>query len=110
MTWTNGMKLIDGSIYKGYLNRFGKRDGFGTFRNPIYIYGAIEPDKTSALIQWMEYRGEWCDDEPNGQGILKRYRGDGTSTVLYEGEWMSGLPASSAICDLSTPSKYTCEV
>jgi hypothetical protein len=93
-TWTKGMKLADGSIYTGYLDRFGKRTETGTLRTPIYLYGAIEDENTASIVNWMEYRGEWHNDKPNGQGIVRRYRGNGTSIILYNGIWANGCPVN----------------
>ena len=93
-TWTKGMKYANGSIYKGHLDRFGKRTGAGTLRSPICVYGVYEPTNTSALLNWMEYYGEWQNDKPSGWGIAKRYRGDGTTTTIYDGEWANGVPIS----------------
>jgi hypothetical protein len=91
-TWTNETKYADGSTYKGNLDRFGKRTGTGRFRTPIYIYGAYDISKASTLLNWMEYNGEWCNDKPCGWGIVKRHRGDGTTTTTYEGVWANGSP------------------
>ena len=89
--WTEArVKCSDGSIYKGHLDRNGNRTGFGTLRCPIMVYGAIDPADMSKLIHWLEYQGEWQDDEANGYGILRRYRGDGTIKVVYEGQWKNG--------------------
>jgi hypothetical protein len=86
------MKYADGSIYTGQLDRFGKRTGSGTLRAPIYFYGAIEDENTASIVNWMEYKGEWADDKPSGSGVARRYRGDGTYTVLYNGIWDHGCP------------------
>ena len=91
-TWAKNVKLADGSIYTGNLDRFGKRTGEGTFRHPIYIYGVLDSAKTTALIQWMEYRGEWFNDMPGGYGVVKKYRGDGTNQTIYAGAWVNGQP------------------
>jgi len=89
---TTIVKSSDGSIYKGELDRFGKRTGFGTLRTPILIYGVYDPANTPRLLHWLEYKGEWREDEANGHGILRRYRGDGTNIVEHEGEWKFGKP------------------
>ena len=52
------------------------------------------PVQLSSMLTWMEYKGEWCNDKPCGYGIIKRYRGDGTSKIIYEGEWTNGEPAN----------------
>jgi hypothetical protein len=89
--WTEAtVKCSDGSIYKGHLDRNGKRTGFGTLRYPIMLYGAVDPENMSSLIHWMEYKGTWQDDEASGYGILTKFRGDGTSNVIFEGEWRNG--------------------
>ena len=89
--WTEAtVKCSDGSIYKGHLDRNGQRTGFGTLRYPIMLYGAVDPENMSSLIHWMEYKGTWQDDEASGYGILTRFRGDGTSNVIFEGEWRNG--------------------
>lgn len=92
-TYTRGLKYLDGSIYKGQLDRYGKRFGTGTMRNPMCIYGVYDPANTAALVHWMEYSGEWCNNLPNGYGIVRKYRGDGTCTIVHEGEWVNGQPA-----------------
>jgi len=93
-TWTTNAKYADGSNYTGNLDRFGKRTGRGTFRAPIYFYGAIEDENTATIVNWMEYYGEWRNDKPNGWGIAKRHRGDGRSTILYKGVWAHGDPVN----------------
>ena len=94
ITWTKGMKYADGSIYTGQLDRFGNRVGSGTLRAPIYFYGAIEDENTASIVNWMEYKGEWADDKPSGEGVARRYRGDGTYTILYNGIWAKGCPVN----------------
>jgi len=91
-TWTKGMKYADGSNYTGQLDRFGNRVGMGTLRTPIYFYGAIEDENKASIVNWMEYKGEWADDKPSGSGVARKYRGDGTYTVLYNGIWAHGCP------------------
>ena len=86
------VKSADGSIYKGGLDRFGNRTGFGTYRTPIMLFGVYDPQNTTSLIHWREYTGEWENDEASGFGIMRRYRGDGTCTVEYEGQWLNGQP------------------
>ena len=92
--WTNGLKYDDGSFYKGHLDRFGKRIGSGTLRTPIYIYGVVTPSCPTSILNWMEYKGEWQNDKPAGFGTARRYRGDGTSTILYKGVWANGDPVN----------------
>lgn len=94
ITWTKGMKYADGSNYTGQLDRFGNRTGSGTLRTPIYFYGAIEDENTASIVNWMEYKGEWADDKPSGEGVVRRYRGDGTYTILYNGIWAHGCPVN----------------
>lgn len=92
-TWTTLTKYTDGSTYTGYLDRYGKRTGAGTFRVAIYstISSAAYP-----IATWMEYKGEWLNDKPHGMGVARRYRG-GTesfcvSTLIYNGVWANGEP------------------
>lgn len=94
-SYTKGMTYNDGSVYKGDIDRFGKRSGFGTYRAPI-VFKKFEDSTTtlSSMLTWMEYKGEWCNDKPCGYGIIKRYRGDGTSKIIYEGEWINGEPVN----------------
>jgi hypothetical protein len=94
INWTKSTKYADGSIYTGQLDRFGNRVGMGTLRTPIYFYGAIEDENTASIVNWMEYKGEWADDKPSGEGAARRYRGDGTYTVLYNGIWANGCPVN----------------
>ena len=89
---TKIVKSSDSSVYKGELDQFGKRTGFGTLRTPVMVYNPNDSSEVPTLTQWLEYQGEWSDDEANGKGIMRRYRGDGTSVVIYEGEWSSGEP------------------
>lgn len=98
-TWTNGMKLSDGSNYTGNLDRFGRRIGFGTWRSPSRIYDYIG---NQPQLSWTEYYGEWRNDKPNGFGEMRNIQGDGTVRTTYEGEWINGTPISSAFCGLST--------
>ena len=93
-TYTRGLKYTDGSIYTGQLDRYGKRFGTGTMRNPMYIYGAYDPANTAALVNWTEYSGEWRNNLPNGHGIVRKRRGDGTCITVHEGEWVNGQPAA----------------
>ena len=92
-TWTTLTKYTDGSTYTGYLDRYGKRTGAGTFRVAIYstLSSAAYP-----IATWMEYKGEWLNDKPHGMGVARRYRG-GTesfcvSTLIYNGVWANGEP------------------
>jgi len=94
-TWTNQTKYADGSNYKGYVDRFGKRTGTGILRTPVCVYGEYEPTNPSAILNWMEYKGGWRNDKPYGWGILLRCRGDGTSTTSYKGIWVDGEPKKS---------------
>ena len=92
-TYTRGLKYLDGSMYKGQLDRYGRRFGTGTMRNPMCIYGAYDPENSAALVHWREYSGEWRNNLPNGHGIVRKYHGDGTCTTVHEGEWVNGQPA-----------------
>lgn len=90
--WTTAtVKCTDGSIYKGYLDRFGNRTGFGRFVAPVCLYGAVTGDART-LVHWTEYSGGWKDDEAHGHGVLSRHRGDGKVVVIFEGEWYNGNP------------------
>ena len=90
------VKCADGSIYKGGLDRFGNRAGFGTYRTPIMLFGVYDPQNTASLVNWREYTGEWENDAASGFGIMRRYRGDGTCTVEYEGQWLNGHKVTKA--------------
>jgi len=91
--WTQTrITYADGSTYKGDLDRVGNRTGFGTYRTPIMLFGVYDPQNTASLVHWREYMGEWDNDEASGFGIMRRYRGDGTCTVEYEGQWLNGQP------------------
>jgi hypothetical protein len=95
-TRTRGMRYRDGSMYVGQLDRCGKRVGYGTMRNPIYMYGVYDPNNSGAIANWMEYSGEWRNNLPNGYGIARKCRGDelGTRVTIYEGEWINGEPVN----------------
>ena len=95
---TNHLKYLDGSTYKGNLDRFGSRAGFGIFRYPIPVYAKDDKSDTPGLTHWMEYIGEWKADEASGLGILKLYRGDGTSHVEFDGIWRNGEPLFERDC------------
>lgn len=88
------IRLSDGSVYDGPIDRFGRRSGeHGVWRSSIYIYGVVgEIDTTSAdaLLHWMEYSGEWWNDLPRGFGILWKCRGDGSREKVFQGCWMNG--------------------
>ena len=89
--WTQTtMTYADGSTYKGHLDRVGNRTGFGTYRTPMMLFGVYDPQNTASLVNWCEYMGEWDNDQASGFGIMRRYRGDGTCTVEYEGQWLNG--------------------
>jgi len=89
--WTQTrLTYADGSTYRGHLDRVGNRTGFGTYRTPIMLFGVYDPQNTASLANWREYMGEWNNDEASGFGIMRRYRGDGTCTVEYEGQWLNG--------------------
>jgi hypothetical protein len=97
MIWTEArVRSSDGSIYKGQLDRFGVRTGYGKVKTPIMIYGVYDQANTSRLMHWLEYEGEWRENEANGHGILRRHRGDGTSKIEYEGMWKNGQPVFEA--------------
>ena len=87
---TSGARLNDGSFYKGYLDRFGKRSGKGIWRSPMTIFGAYDPQNMKSMFHWTEYEGEWCNDLPNGQGTTRKCCGDGTKVIVYEGAWHNG--------------------
>ena len=89
--WTQScITYADGSTYKGHIDRVGNRTGFGTYRTPIMLFGVYDPQNTASIVNWREYMGEWNNDEANGFGIMRRYRGDGTCTIEYEGQWLNG--------------------
>jgi len=98
-TWTNGMKLSDGSTYTGNLDRFGRRIGNGTWRSPSRIYDFIG---NTPQLSWTEYYGEWRNDKPNGFGEMRNIQADGAARTAYKGAWINGVPLTSAFCGLST--------
>jgi hypothetical protein len=83
------VKYADGSIYVGQLTRDGQRTGTGTCRFAIMVYGEVGNPAT--LFHWMEYSGEWENDEPT-TGQLVCVRGDGRRHVQYDGLWKYGSP------------------
>ena len=87
---TESAKMSDGSFYKGYLDRFGKRTGTGIWRSPMTIFGAYDPQNVDSMFHWTEYEGEWKIDLPNGYGELRKCCGDGTKQLDYEGSWVNG--------------------
>jgi len=89
LTWTNQMRYANGSIYKGSLDRYGNRTGFGILRTCCDDFGT---ESSGGIC--MEYNGDWCNDKPDGWGVVKRYRGDATPTTIYEGVWNHGKPVS----------------
>ena len=82
----------DGSIYKGTLDESGNRTGFGVLRSPISMFGAYNSQNTSTLLHWTEYTGQWLNNETHGFGILRRCRGDGRNSIIFEGMWENGTP------------------
>jgi len=77
------------AVYRGGLDRFGRRTGQGVFRYPTLIYRAGERNPT--VISWLEYRGEWRDDLPNGYGYATRFCCDGYSIAsVQRGIWVGG--------------------
>lgn len=62
--------------YKGEWQH-GKRSGMGRMEYQANGNGSTE------------YRGQWCDDLPHGQGVFEHH-GNVTST-RYEGEWRAGV-------------------
>jgi hypothetical protein len=90
---TRNIKLYDGSIYQGTIDRYGKRNGHGVWRSNVYIYGVvgeIEHTSSDALLHWTEYSGTWWNDLPRGFGILTLCQGDGTRKKLFQGDWING--------------------
>jgi hypothetical protein len=88
------VKYANGSIYEGQGTRDGQRSGFGTLRTPIYLYGVLDSNNPSSIVNWMEYVGEWRDNIPSGLGTIKKYRGNMTPKVIYQGEWVNGEPVN----------------
>jgi hypothetical protein len=92
------VKFTDASTYQGHLTRHGMRTGFGILCGPPFITRE-EIDKADAsehinhwMDCWMEYAGEWQDDQPNGYGIVRRVYQDGSYCVESQGTWCDGLP------------------
>ena len=78
------------AVYRGGLDRFGRRTGHGVFRYPTLIYGLGERNHPT-IISWFEYCGEWRDDLPNGYGYATRFSCDGYSIASVErGIWVGG--------------------
>jgi hypothetical protein len=84
------VKYADGSMYVGQLARDGQRTGTGTCRYPFTLYGEVTGNPTT-LFHWMEYSGEWENDEPT-TGELVCIRGDGRREVQFNGLWKYGSP------------------
>ena len=78
------VKYADGSIYTGQLTRDGQRTETGTYRYPF-------TDNPDTIIHWMEYVGEWENDEPT-TGQLVCVRKDGKRLVQFAGIWKYGSP------------------
>lgn len=91
------VKYADGSIYTGQLTRDGQRCGTGICRYPIMIYGEVTSNPET-LLHWMEYIGEWENDEPT-IGQLVRVRGDGRRIVEFTGRWKCGEPVEDLFSD-----------
>ena len=87
---TESAKMSDGSFYKGYLDRFGKRTGTGVWRSPMTIFGAYDPQNIKSMFHWTEYEGEWKNDLPNGYGKLHKCCGGGAKQLDYQGSWVNG--------------------
>ena len=84
------VKYVDGSMYVGQLARDGQRTGTGTCRYPFTLYGEVTGNPAT-LFHWMEYSGEWENDEPT-TGELVCIRGDGRREVQFNGLWKYGSP------------------
>lgn len=84
------VKYADGSMYVGQLTRDGQRTGTGTCRYPFTLYGEVTGNPAT-LFHWMEYSGEWENDEPT-TGQLVCVRGDGRREVQFNGLWKYGSP------------------
>lgn len=82
LTWTNRIKYTDGSIYRGTIDRFGQRRGYGTLRRPV----------NPTHEDWVEYAGHWLNDEEHGQGILRMIHRDGRRVIHLQGTWNNGVP------------------
>ena len=88
----------DGSVYMGMMQD-GLKHGSGTLRTAAVIYGAMGPiSSTEAednmhLVKWNEYIGEWQNDAMHGNGRHVMMVGDGSQTVLFDGNWITGAPA-----------------
>ena len=89
ITSTAVVKYADGSIYTGELTRDGQRTGTGSCRFAIMLYGELGNPAT--LFHWMEYIGQWENDEPT-TGQLVRVRGDGRRIEEFSGSWKYGNP------------------
>ena len=85
------VKYADGSMYVGQLARDGQRTGTGTCRYPFTLYGEVTGNPAT-LFHWMEYSGEWENDEPT-TGELVCIRGDGRREVQFNGLWKYGSPS-----------------
>ena len=84
------VKYADGSIYTGQLTRDGQRTETGTYRYPFIVYGEVTANPDT-IIHWMEYVGEWENDEPTS-GQLVCVRKDGRRIVQFAGIWKYGSP------------------
>ena len=89
----------DGSVYMGMMQA-GLKHGSGTLRTAAFIYGAMGPisladaeENNMHLVKWNEYIGEWQNDVMHGKGRHIMMLGDGSQTVLYDGNWITGAPA-----------------
>jgi hypothetical protein len=91
------VRYTDGSMYTGQLTRDGKRSGTGICRYLMIMYGEVtgNPD---TLLHWMEYTGEWENDEPS-VGQLTHVRGDGRRIVKFTGSWKHGEPFETHFSD-----------
>jgi hypothetical protein len=83
----------DGSVYMGNMTN-NKKHGRGTLRTAAFVYGQLytaeSAEDNSHLVKWHEYIGNWVDDVMHGPGRHVLMRGDGTSTVIYDGVWENG--------------------
>jgi hypothetical protein len=92
LTWAKHVKYTDGSIYRGNLDRYGNRTGFGILRSPITVFGVYDSRNTNTLLHWTEATGQWLNDKAHGFGITLIHRGDGTKSTIFEGVWQNGEP------------------
>jgi len=81
----------DGSMYVGHVNEFGAKDGQGTLKTAMYLYGCMGDDN-SHVLRWTEYTGNWSNGVLHGPGMMRKMSSNEVMQVVHDGMWYNGVP------------------